>query len=227
MRPTCVLTKVVPLVAVLLLPATLSAQEDRFHPTIAGGPTSLDGVVGDGFGTGWGPVLGVSAEIHDFAAINVEFSYRSFQLRRDLDDVITQYDARHKFSHLAFSLAAYLTRHGSRVRPYVLAGPGLYYRTFEISSYTGDGVICDPWVSMCGTYPPDQVTGSRGGWDLGVNAGVGIGVKLVETAELFIETRYHYVWGPEIDPGSAPHPSGTGTRRVNGQYTPITFGIKF
>jgi hypothetical protein len=226
MKPTCAISRGVVLFFVWLLPATVVAQDDRFHPFIAGGPTSLDGTVGDGFGTGWGPVLGASAEINDFTAINVEFSYRSFQLRRDLDEAITLYDARHKMSHFVMSMAGHFTRHGSRVRPYVLGGPGFYYRKFEISSYTGDGTICDPWVAMCGTYPPDQVTGTRGGWDFGVNAGVGVGVKVMERAEVFVETRYHYVWGPEIDPGSQ---SGTtnATRHVNGEYLPITFGIKF
>ena len=226
MGPTCIASSLV-LLILLLPPLTATAQEGRFHPTIGGGPTSLDGTVGEGFGTGWGPVLGVTAEVTDYAGLNVEFSYRSFMLKRNLDEAITLYDARHKMSHFVASLVGYLTPHGSRVRPYVLAGPGLYYRKFEISSYTGDGVICDPWVSLCGTYPPDQVVGSRSGWDLGVNAGVGVGVKLAETAELFIETRYHYVWGPEIDPGIAPHPSASGTRNVNGQYLPVTFGLKF
>ena len=227
MWPKSVFSRMTPLAILLLLPTTLAAQEDRFHAMIAGGPTSVSGVVGDGFGTGWGPVLGVNAEVSDFTALNIEFSYRSFQLRKDLDEVITQYDARHKMSQFVLSLVGYLTGHGRRVRPYVLAGPGFYYRKFEISSYVGDGVICDPWVSLCGTYPPDQVTGTRGGWDFGVNAGVGIGVKLVETAEIFVETRYHYVWGPEIDPGSGAHPTASGQRQVNGAYAPITFGIKF
>ena len=211
----------------LLLPAIAVAQEGRFHPTMGGGPTSLDGTLGEGFGTGWGPVLGVSVEVNEWVGFNVEYSFRSFMLRSDLDETVTKYDARHKMNELAVSMVGYLTRHESRVRPYVIGGPGLYHRKVEIAHYVGDGVICNPYLYVCGTYPPDQIAASRGGWDVGLNGGIGVGVRLAESAELFIEARYHYVWGPEIEPGIGPQPTAAGPRTVNGQYLPITIGVKF
>ena len=93
---------------------------------------------------------------------------------------------------------ANLTKPASPVRGYVVAGPGAYYRKVEITEYVGSGVICDPWYYVCGTYPVTAVVGSRGGWDFGFNVGGGVGFKIGESSEFFIETRYHYVAGPEI-----------------------------
>ena len=75
----------------------------------------------------------------------------------------------------------------------------MYYRSVEITEYLGNGVICDPYWYVCGTYPIEGVVGSRGGWDFGFNFGGGVGFGIGETAEFFVETRYHYVWGPEFD----------------------------
>ena len=85
--------------------------------------------------------------------------------------------------------------------------------------------MCDPWLYLCGTYPIDAVVGDRGGWDFGVNFGGGVAFQFADEAEIFFEMRYHYVWGPETQPTAVPN--STGPEKVNGQYLPITFGIRF
>jgi hypothetical protein len=40
----------------------------------------------------------------------------------------------------------------------------------------------------------------------------------------FVDVRYHYVWGPEID---IPAALGGGTVKANGHYLPIIFGVRF
>jgi len=79
---------------------------------------------------------------------------------------------------------------------------------------------------VCGAYPVEAVLGSRGGWDLGFNFGGGVGFRIGESAEFYVETRYHYVWGPEIV-SATPLPSGTSGGSTNGQYVPLTFGFRF
>ena len=96
-------------------------------------------------------------------------------------------------------------------------------RSVEITEYIGTGVICDPYWYVCGTYPVEAVVGSRGGWDFGFNFGGGVGFGLGESAEFYVETRYHYVGGPEI-PADAVAGAGGST---NGNYLPITFGFRF
>ncbi len=56
----------------------------------------------------------------------------------------------------------------------------MYNRSVEITEYVGNGVICDPYWYMCGTYPVEDVVGSRGGWDFGFNIGGGVGFGIGE-----------------------------------------------
>jgi hypothetical protein len=115
---------------------------------------------------------------------------------------------------------------GSAVRPYFIVGPGMYNRKVEITEYVGNGIICDPYWYVCGAYPITGVVGSRGGWDFGFNAGGGVGFGIGETAEFYVEMRYHYVWGPEITP-EAGAPAGSTGGNTNGTYYPLTFGLRF
>jgi opacity protein-like surface antigen len=210
-----------------LLPATAGAQDRRFHGSIGGGATPLFDTLGDGFATGWGPTLGVSFDVNEFATIQFDYDYRYFSLKDDLDVAAGRYSANHKMNQLAVGFVARLGAPDAGVRPYVIGGPGFYHRKVEVTEYVGNGVVCDPWLYLCGTYPIDAVIGSRGGWDFGAHVGGGIAFNIAEEAELFFEVRYHYVWGPETDPTVTPVSSGSGPQQVNGQYLPITFGLRF
>jgi opacity protein-like surface antigen len=207
--------------------STSNAQDRRFHASLGGGATPLFDTLGDGFSTGWGPSLGVSFDISDRATLQFDYDYRYFSLKSDLDQAAGLYDANHKVNQLTFGFAANMTPSDSSVRPYVIGGPGFYHRKVEVTEYAGTGIICDPWIYLCGTYPIEEVVGSRGGWDFGVHFGAGVGFKFAEEAELFFEVRYHYVWGPETQPTATPVTSSTGPQNVNGQYLPITFGLRF
>jgi opacity protein-like surface antigen len=209
-----------------LLPAHAGAQDRRIHASIGGGATPIFDTLGDGFSTGWGPTLGVTWDVSDFAALQFDYDYRYFALKSDLDAAAGLYDANHKMNQLAFGLVVNLTPRESGVRPYLITGPGFYHRKVEVTEYLGTGIICDPWIYLCGTYPVEGVVGSRGGWDFGFHVGGGVGFKFAEEAEIFFETRYHYVWGPETEPTATPFQS-TGPQKVNGQYLPITFGLRF
>jgi len=80
----------------------------------------------------------------------------------------------------------------------------------------------------CGTCPVTAILGSRGGWDPGFNIGGGVGFKIGESSEFYIETRYHYVWGPST-PAATNLPAGitAPTGSANGSYWPLTFGFRF
>ena len=101
----------------------------------------------------------------------------------------------------------------------------MYNREIEITEYEGNGIVCDPWFYICGSYPIESIVGSRGGWDFGFNIGGGVGLPIGEGLEFYVETRYHHVWGPEITPENLP--SATTTAKANGQYWPLTFGFRF
>ena len=87
--------------------------------------------------------------------------------------------------------------------------------------YVGNGVICDPYWYVCGTYPIEDVVGSRGGWDFGFNVGGGVGFGLGESAEFYVEMKYHYVAGPEItsiDAAAPDHRDRLAGGSTNGSY---------
>ena len=198
------------------IPAVSSAQDKPVHFNIGGGPTFVMGDTADHFSTGWGPAFGVTFTPNPKVGFQFEYAFRWFAIPDETDAAIGLLDANHQTHQLDFNLALNLTQPDSPVRAYIVAGPGMYYRKVEITRYAGNGVICDPYYYICGTYPIEAVLGDRGGWDFGFNVGGGVGFGLGDSGEFYVETRYHYVMGPEINGGSS-----------NGQYLPLTFGFRF
>jgi opacity protein-like surface antigen len=213
---------------VALTAATGSAQDEkRIHVNLGGGPTFNLGNIGDHFSTGWGPAVGVTYDVNPRIGVQAEYAYRYFRLN---DSAVfpgaTAFGANHQTHQIAIDVVANLTDPSSHLRGYVIAGPGMYYRKVDITQYVGNGIICDPYWYVCGSYPVEAVLGSRGGWDFGINIGGGVAFKFEDNAEFFIESRYHYVWGPEFPSttvGNQVLPGG----KTNGQYWPLTFGIRF
>jgi opacity protein-like surface antigen len=213
---------------VALTPSIGLAQK-RVHVNIGGGPTFNAGDLGDHFANGWGPAVGVTFDATKNVGIQFEYAYRWFDIKDDAPIFgATRFSANHSFHQLAFNLIGSLTPAGSKVRPYLTGGPGFYNRKVEITEYVGNGVICDPYWYVCGVYPVSDVVGSRGGWDFGYNVGGGVGFGIGETAEFYIEMRYHHVIGPDIQPTATPAGSITATGgSSNGSYYPLTFGFRF
>jgi opacity protein-like surface antigen len=210
-------------------PAVGSAQEKRVHVNLGGGPTFLFGDLGNQFGTGWGPAIGITVDApNNRLGFQFEYAYHWFDVGDDLPIGATRFSANHQMHQLDFNLVLNMTPAASRVRAYAVAGPGAYYRNVEITEYEGTGIVCGWYV--CGAYPVTSIVGSRGGWDFGFNIGAGVGFKIGEGSEFFIESRYHYVGGPEFENPPAPLPSGTTAGRsasTNGNYWPLTFGFRF
>ena len=106
---------------------------------------------------------------------------------------------------------------------YLVGGPGLYHRTIEITQFAGTGVstFCDPWLLVCYpvAVPVEDVLGSASATDLGVNVGLGGFLRVGPFVKLFLEARYHYIWGDEINTPSGPRDS-------DAQFLPINFGLR-
>jgi opacity protein-like surface antigen len=209
-------------------PAIGSAQNPVSF-NIGGGPTFVLGDLADRFNTGWGPAFGVTFNTSERVGFQFEYAYRWFAIPDEADAAIGLLDANHQTHQLSGNIIATLTPPDSAVRFYVAAGPGMYHREIEITRYAGTGIVCDPWYYICGAYPVEAVLGSRGGWDFGINLGAGVGFALGDSGEFYIESKYHYVWGPEISsstqlPASLQANSGG---KANGQYMPLTFGFRF
>ena len=138
-------------------------------------------------------------------------------------------EANHQIHAVTFD-AVFRPAHEGPLGVYVLGGGGYYHRIVQITTPTvGYTTFCDPYWYVC--YPAlvsvDQIVGDRSSNDFGIN--VGAGVTFGHSAKFYIESRYHYVWGPEIAP-SVPAQGGSttaATRTTNAAYFPITFGLRF
>jgi opacity protein-like surface antigen len=76
--------------------------------------------------------------------------------------------------------------------------------------------------------PVEQIVGKRSSTDFGMNFGGGVNFRVTDHTSIFAEVRYHYIWGPQIDPALAPQPlSDLAGKKANGQFLPITFGFRF
>jgi hypothetical protein len=111
-----------------------------------------------------------------------------------------------------------------RFQPYGVAGGGVYHRSVALTTPdVGFTAYCDPYWYICYPTPVevDRVIGDRSTWDPGINAGGGLAIRLGEAAAFYIESRWHYTWGPQFT-----DQNGT-EQRANGQFFPVTFGFKF
>jgi hypothetical protein len=88
---------------------------------------------------------------------------------------------------------------------------------------------CDPWWYVCvpgGWVETTNIIGDRSSTDFGMSFGGG-----VNFGSVYAELRYHYVWGPEVQPVQATQPIAgvdlTDTRKANGQFLQTTFGFRF
>lgn len=182
----------------------LSDTADNFNPGYA---------FNGGLGFNFVPALGIQAEAF----------WSRYYVNKDLFNV-TNLDANHRMQY--GSLNFVLRTPGQRALGfYLLGGGGLYYRRVQITQFEGTAVlpVCDPWLYYC--YPSavgvEQVLGTRSSTDWGLNGGAGITLRLGYAVKLFLEGRYHYIFGPEFTD------AGGQRRNANGQYVPVMFGLRF
>ncbi|MCU0231437.1 MAG: porin family protein [Acidobacteria bacterium] len=97
---------------------------------------------------------------------------------------------------------------------YLIGGVGYYDYELKLTE-PGSGLItvCDPWWGICYPVlvPVNQIVGSYGGSDWGLNAGFGFTFPVSRTSEFYVEARYHWV---DKDNGSL-------------QFIPLVVGFKF
>ena len=67
----------------------------------------------------------------------------------------------------------------------------------------------------------DQVIGDRSSWDPGIDFGGGVTFRLSTSTSFYVETRWHYMWGPSFVDGQGID------QKANGWYFPLTFGFRF
>ena len=208
-------------------------QEQTVHFTIGGGMTTPLADIADRFNTGGAFTMGLTFEPDSPVGLQVEYGYQSLngpETRIPL--MLTALSAAtgtgviessHKVHYLVAN-ALFRPSGNARFTPYGMTGGGMYHRTVSLTTPDiGFTTYCDPYWYVC--YPTatevDRVIGDRSTWDPGVNLGGGVAIRLGEAASFYIETRWHYAWGPTIeDQNGVSH-------HANAQFFPVTFGFKF
>lgn len=224
---------------VLMLGTRAAAQRDE--PDVSREPQDtppvadpigikLGGVLGlplggasERFDPGGGFAVGLSFLPRAVVGVQLEYLYSFHGLQNDVFD-IDGIDGNHTLQYGDLNLVVRAVRSGP-FELYLIGGPGIYHRAVEVSRIEsfGVGTYCDPLLFICSSaaVPTSQVLGSETSIDFGVNGGVGMSLSIAPPLRLFIEARYHYIWGPSfLGPGGRTFDS-------DAEYAPVVLGLAF
>ena len=225
------------LVAALVAAAPAAAQDRPVQVTIGGGYTGVLGAGKDHVSNGGNFTLGALFKTGSMVALQGEYGWNGMtqkQLSINVsptpiaNPVPTDFFADANMQYGAFNVV--LGPHTGKTAPYVLTGLGVYYRPVSISTPAlGYATICDPYWYVCypAVVPVEKIVGKRSSTDFGVNFGGGVNFAVHDTTSIFVEVRYHYIWGPEVSNADIPGSSTLKSTKANGQFLPITVGFRF
>jgi len=221
------------------IPAAAQVDEKKINVNFGGGYTIALSDVRDHLGDGYNVSLGMTFNFNKNFGVQVEYGFNGLgQKQIDIpvcdtpgcpnpDD--SPFYADMNMQYLDFNLV--LRGGGSgTVTPYAIVGVGYYYRPVKVTTPAVGYVpgYCDPFWYWCypgGWVSYDKVVGSRSSNDFGMDFGGGVSFKLGDSASMYLEARYHYIWGPSYSVTDAAGKVYSGT--ANGQFMPIVVGIKF
>ena len=220
---------------ILATAAPARAQAERpVQVNIGGGFTMPVSDVSERFSTGGGFNIGLIINPTDVFGFQVEYAYNGLSGKDKeiplylpqpvlVQDGTALIESHHNMQYIDFN-AILKTPGNAKVGFYGIGGAGAYYRSVSLTTPSvGYTTWCDPYWYVC--YPTlvevDRIIGDRSSWDPGINIGAGLTFKLSDQAVFYVESRWHYMWGPEFTDAEGV------TRNANGQYFPVTFGFKF
>lgn len=196
----------------------------------------------DSFDAGWNGTFGLTFNINEHVGLQAEYVYgRMSGPERTISLTATPVAAAvtngilesNQQLHVGSFNLVY--RDQSKSHPiggYFLGGAGIYHRIIQLTSPSvGYTTFCDPYWYVC--YPAavsiDTIIGDRSSNDFGVD--VGGGITFGHEAKFYIESRYHYVWGPTITGAATAGTTATttcsGGCSSNASYFPLTFGVRW
>jgi hypothetical protein len=221
-----------------VMPAGAQAQEKRVNVSFGGGFTAPNSEVSDRLGNGYNFNFGVQVNVTPVIAIEGLYSFNGLGDKRlslpvgplptPLNSVPTDFFADMNMQYGTGSLI--VQKPEGTVRPYGLVGMGVYHRPVRVTT-PGVGWVpgyCDPWYYVCypgGWVETTNIIGKRSSTDFGMGFGGGVNFGVI-----YAEVRYHYIWGPEVQPVTPSQPIAgvdTDTRKANGQFLATTFGVRF
>jgi opacity protein-like surface antigen len=222
-------------VALLLAAAPASAQDKPVSVNIGGGYTVALSDVRDHLGDGYNFNIGLIFNVSETLGLQAEYSFNGLGQKRISvpvsptpgggSAVPTDFFADMNMQFFDFN-AIFSPKMQGKTAPYGIVGLGVYYRPVKVTT-PGVGYVpgyCDPWWYVCypgGFVPVENIVGERSSTDFGMNFGGGVNIALSDTVGFYVEARYHYIWGPQVEGSTGD------TKKANGQFFPITFGLRF
>lgn len=233
------------LVILVALPA--SAQDRPVGFNFGGGWAFPASGFKGSFDTGWNGSIGATFNISPTLGIHGEYMYDRlggpdrtidvFPTPNPLNGTPTLIESNHQMHVGTFNMV--YTPLGAEASSrqfgyYMLGGGGIYHRLIQLTTPSvGYASVCDPYWYVC--YPTlvevTTIIGDRSSNDFGIN--LGAGVTFGTDAKFYIESRWHYVWGPKVTTATVAPLAGGGTIdctqgcSTNAQYFPLTFGVRW
>ncbi len=221
------------------VPAWAQVNEKKINVNFGGGYTFALSDVHKKLGDGYNVSLGLTFNLSPKLGIQVEYGYNGLgEKKLDIPVCSTPgcpnptnepFYANANMQSVDFNVVLRPMTEGKAL-PYIVAGVGYYYRPVEVTTPAVGYVpgYCDPFWYWCypgGWVSYDKIIGSRSSSDFGIDIGGGVSFSLGDAAALYVEARYHYIWGPSYDVTDAAGKHYTG--KANGQFLPFVIGIRF
>ena len=211
----------------VLAPAAALAQDRRVVGEIGVGPTFVMGTAGDNVGSGFNFQFGAIYKVNDRFGIKLDSMVTSHDVKDEITTALSVGDGDAWMWHLSGSVV--LSTPSSRpISAYAITGLGVYYRRVTLTNPGAEFIeVCNPWLLICydAPIPADQIAGKRSSTDFGMNFGGGLNFRVAQNTAVFVESRFHYVWGPKTSPEVNPLATTNGS--ANGQFFPLVFGVRF
>jgi opacity protein-like surface antigen len=222
-------------VAAVIAAVPASAQDKKVDVNIGGGYTFAISEIRKHLGDGYNVNFGLTFHVTPLIGIQAEYSFNGMgkkQVNLDVSNTPGGATTSQPFygdmnmQYGDFNLVIKPPTEG-KIKPYIVAGAGVYYRPVKVTTPSVGYIpgYCDPWWYWCypgGFVPIDKIVGSRSTTGLGIDVGAGFTAWVHESVGIYIEARYHYIWGPDIKDST-----GMSHGKANGQFLPITVGLRF
>jgi len=226
--------------AALVAVAPAAAQDVKpVQINLGGGYTGVFGAASDHVGSGGNFTLGVIFNTKSPISFQGEYGWTGMKQKQlsipvsgtpgGENAVPTDFFADANMQYGDFNVL-FSPKTSGKAAPYGLVGAGVYYRPVQVSTPgVGYATICDPYWYVCypALVPVEQVVGKRSSTDFGMDFGGGVNFKLSDAASIYFEVRYHYIWGPTVSNAQVNPLATPTTLKANGQFLPITVGVRF
>lgn len=231
MRATSV---VLVLALAAMVPAAAQAQDRKWIGEIGFGPSIALGQAGDNVGTGFAFQAGATYKMAPRYGFKIDTLVSHHDIKDDITAALGVGDGNAWIWHLSGNFVV-STNMEAKTSVYGLAGLGIYYRKVELTNPSAGFVtVCDPWIGICYPVlvPATQIVGSYSSTNFGMNFGGGVNFRVGHETAVFVETRYHYVWGDTPSQQVVVQPLTGGPTQTSGgngnsQFFPIIFGVRF